>query len=60
MAKQKKESKPCSLRMEATLYERLDEFCQETGISKTAVLEKGAIAFMDNYISKMKEETRTA
>ena len=60
MAKQKKESKPCSLRMEATLYERLDEFCQETGISKTAVLEKGAIAFMDNYNSKMKEETRTA
>lgn len=60
MAKQKKDSKPCSLRMEATLYERLDEFCQETGISKTAVLEKGAIAFMDNYISKMKEETRTA
>lgn len=60
MAKQKKESKPCSLRMEATLYERLDEFCQKTGISKTAVLEKGAIAFMDNYNSKMKEETRTA
>ena len=60
MAKPKKESKPCSLRMEATLYERLDEFCQETGISKTAVLEKGAIAFMDNYNSKMKEETRTA
>ena len=59
MAKQKKESKPCSLRMEATLYERLDEFCQETGISKTAVLEKGAIAFMDNYNSKMKEEIRT-
>lgn len=60
MAKPKKESKPCSLRMEATLYERLDEFCQETGISKTAVLEKGAIAFMDNYISKMKEKTQTA
>ena len=33
MAKQKKESKPCSLRMEAALYERLDAFCQETGIS---------------------------
>ena len=60
MAKQKKESKPCSLRMEAALYERLDAFCQETGISKTAVLEKGAIAFMDNYNSKMKEDTRTA
>ena len=60
MAKPKKESKPCSLRMEATLYERLDEFCQETGISKTAVLEKGAIAFMDNYISKMKEKTQSA
>lgn len=60
MAKQKKESKPCSLRMEATLYERLDAFCQETGISKTAVLEKGAIAFMENYNSKMKEKTQTA
>jgi len=60
MAKQKKESKPCSLRMEATLYEQLDEFCQETGISKTAVLEKGAIAFMENYNSKMKDVPKEA
>ena len=59
MSKQKKESKPCSLRMEATLYERLDAFCQETGISKTAVLEKGAIAFMENFNSKMKETPQT-
>ena len=59
MAKQKKESKPCSLRMEATLYERLDEFCQATGISKTAVLEKGAIAFMEAYNAKMKDVTQT-
>lgn len=53
MAKVKKETKSCSLRMDATLYDRLDEFCQETGISKTAVLEKGAEAFMANYKSKM-------
>lgn len=54
MAKPKKESKPCSLRMEATLYDRLDKFCKETGLSKTTVLEKGVIAFMESYNAKMK------
>lgn len=53
MAKKQKESKPCSLRMDAELFKRLDAFCQETGISKTAVFEKGATAFMDNYNERM-------
>lgn len=54
MAKPKKESKPCSLRMETSIYEKLEEFCQETGISKTTVLEKGVIAFIESYYSRMK------
>jgi hypothetical protein len=40
--------------METSIYEKLEEFCQETGISKTTVLEKGVIAFIESYYSRMK------
>ncbi len=53
MAKQKKETKPCSLRMDASIFDRLEEFCQETGITKTALIEKAVVLFMDDYEKKM-------
>lgn len=61
MAKQKKETKPCSLRMDASIFDRLEEFCQETGITKTALIEKAVVLFMDDYESKMgKQESKEA
>lgn len=60
MAKPKKESKPCSLRMETSIYKKLEDFCQKTGISKTTVLEKGVIAFIESYYARMKSTNEEA
>lgn len=58
MAKKNKESHPLSIRMENKLYERLNDFCEESGLSKTAVVEKAVNMFIEDYESKMKKTSK--
>lgn len=39
MPRQKKESKPLNIRMEATLYEKLEQYCKDSRLPKTAAVE---------------------
>ena len=36
----KKNNKPFSMRMDSTVYERLEEYCQDTGQTKTTAIER--------------------
>ena len=37
-AKTKKESQPFSIRMDKAVYERLNEYCEELGLSQTVAI----------------------
>ena len=54
MAREKKENVPVSVRMEKKIYERLAEFCEESGQSKTVAIERAVNLYIDEY-NKMME-----
>ncbi len=58
MNKGKKETKPCSLRMNADLFDEFEMFCEDTRLSKTAVIEEGIKLFMHEYKAKMNPEAK--
>ena len=53
MAKKIKESQPLSIRMEKGTFERLKEFCEESGQSKTVAIERAINLYIDDYDAKM-------
>ena len=55
MAKKIKESKPFSIRMEKTTFERLETFCIESGQSKTLAIERAVNMYIDDYDAKMRK-----
>ena len=58
MAKQKKESKALNLNIAIKISDQLERFCEETGATKTAVIEKILGAYFDEYFGKPEEERR--
>ena len=48
-----KEYKPLTVRMDAAVYDRLDEYIQESGQSKTVAIERALTMFIDDYDKKM-------
>ena len=58
MAKKTKESRPLSIRMEKNTFERLNEFCQNSGLTKTVAVEKAVNMFIEDYESKMKKTSK--
>ena len=54
MPKPKKDSHPFSIRMEQETYERLEEYCDKSGQSKTVAIERAVNFFIDDYDEKMK------
>lgn len=59
MAKKTKESKPFSIRMEKTTFDRLEAFCDDAGQSKTLAVERAINAYIDDYDKKQKELKKT-
>lgn len=49
MARTKKEGRFLNIKMDATIYNRLEEYCLEAGLTKTSAVEKGLTMLMDNY-----------
>ncbi len=48
-----KEYKPLTVRMDAAIYDRLDDYAQESGQTKTVAIERALTMYMDNYEKKM-------
>ena len=49
MARPKKDSHPITIRMEQGLYDRLEEYCKQSGQPKTVALERALKAYIDSY-----------
>ena len=55
MAKRLKESHPFSIRMDKAIFERLNEFCEKAGQSKTVAIERAVSKYVDEYEEQMKK-----
>ena len=55
MAKKIKESHPFSIRMDKAIFERLNEFCERAGQSKTVAIERAITKYIDEYDEQMKK-----
>ena len=52
MGKPKKDHHPVSFRMAAEVYDRLNQFCQDSGMGKTAAVEHALTKYIDRYYQK--------
>lgn len=52
--KKQKESQPVTIRMEKATFERLEQFCEQAGQSKTVAIERAINMYVDDYDEKMK------
>ena len=55
MGRIKKESKPFSIRMEKITFDRLAEYCELSGQSKTVAIERAINKFIDDYDATMQK-----
>ena len=55
MGKKLKESQPFSIRMEKTTFDRLEQFCEDSGQSKTTAVERALTMYIDDYNAKMEK-----
>lgn len=49
MPRAKKDAKNLNIKLDRTIHERLDQFCEENGMSKTYAIEKILKKFFDEY-----------
>ena len=54
MPRQKKDSQPFSIRMDKTIYEKLVQFCDESGQPKTIAIERAVEEYINKYDGKLK------
>lgn len=64
MPKVKKDSRAFSIRMATDVYDRMDKYCKETSVPKTAVIERAICMYLDDYeetLNQLKQlkQTRT-
>lgn len=53
MARVKKESKPFSIRMDKLTFDRLNDYCEASGQSKTVAIERAVNKYIDEYDKRM-------
>lgn len=49
MSRQKKDFKALNCKLDATIWDALDEHCKDTGINKTFAVEKAIKQYLQNY-----------
>lgn len=55
MPREKKDAKNFTCKFEREIFERLEEFCQISGQSKTNVVERAVEKYLDENMEKMRE-----
>ncbi len=55
MARPKKESHPITIRMAQELFDRLNDFCDRSGLSKTVAIERALTEYINAYDKLMKQ-----
>lgn len=52
MARQKKDNHPITIRMEKSIYDKLEAFSKETGQPKTVAIERALSIYIADYDNK--------
>lgn len=55
MPRAKKENVPVSVRMQKEIFEKLCQFCEDSGQSKTVAVERALEMYVDDYYKKMRK-----
>lgn len=56
MPRQKKDAKIINVKLDRTIHQRLDQFCEETGMTRTVALERILNQYLDGYFQKPEQE----
>jgi predicted DNA-binding protein len=54
MPRQRKESRVLNIRLDMSISDRLEQFCDDSGQTKTAAVERALAAYMDDFYEKQK------
>lgn len=58
MTRMKKDAKLLNIRLEREIYEQLERFCAESGMTKTTATEKILAQFFEEYFQRPEKERR--
>lgn len=56
MARQKKDARVLNIKMDSNIYDQLNRFVLETGLTKTVATERILQQFFDEYFKKSKND----
>lgn len=56
MPRQKKDAKIINIKLAREISNQLEQFCEESGISKTVATEKILSKYFEEYFSRLEEE----
>lgn len=56
MPRQKKDAKILNIKLTREISNQLEQFCEESGISKTVATEKKLSKYFEEYFSRLEEE----
>lgn len=56
MPREKKDARILNIKLATPVYDRLDAFCSESGLSKTVAAEKILMQFFDAYFERPEDE----
>ncbi len=56
MSRTKKDAKILNVKLDRKIHERLEEFCEESGMSKTVATEKILSRFLEEYFRRPESE----
>ncbi|MBQ6231973.1 MAG: hypothetical protein IJJ80_00530 [Clostridia bacterium] len=58
MPREKKDAKNFACKFDREIFEKLEEYCQLSGQSKTAVVERAVQKYLKKNLEKMREFTK--
>ena len=58
MAQIKKDAKLLNIKLDRTVHEQLEQFCNESGMTKTMATEKILAQFVEEYFQRPENERR--
>ena len=56
MSRPKKDAKNLNIKLDREIYDRLEQFCDETGMTKTTATEKILTQFFERYFERSKSD----
>jgi len=58
MSRTKKDAKMLNIKLDRPIHDQLEQFCDETGMTKTMATEKILAQYFDEYFKKPEEERK--